>query len=120
MSIQTNSEDTEQIRERLRKMSDLELRKYGRASRDMADPKNNFGPPNPSFQIQLNEARAEWRRRHPVNLGLLLVFGFAVLSLMSPPLVSYRPRDWLLSCGYYEFPLLLLVLKIDFIVIKCN
>jgi hypothetical protein len=31
----------------------------------MADPRKNFGPPNPAFKIQLDEARAEWRRRHP-------------------------------------------------------
>jgi hypothetical protein len=67
MSIQTNAEDLGQIRERIRKMSDLELRKYGRSARDLADPKKNFGPPNPSFQIQLHEARAEWRRRHPAS-----------------------------------------------------
>jgi len=46
-------------------MSDAELRKYGRAARDLSDPKKNFGPPNPAFKIQLDEARAEWRRRHP-------------------------------------------------------
>jgi hypothetical protein len=63
--IQTEPEDIEKIRARIRKMSDLELRQYGRGSRDLADPKRNFGLPNPSFQIQLNEARAEWRRRHP-------------------------------------------------------
>jgi hypothetical protein len=69
MSIQTDARDLDQIRESLRKMSDLELRKYGRAARDMADPKKNLGPASPSFQIQLDEARAEWRRRHPVNPG---------------------------------------------------
>jgi hypothetical protein len=63
--IQCEPENIEQIRERLRKMSDLELRKYGRAARDLADPKKNYGPPNPSFKIQLDEARVEWRRRHP-------------------------------------------------------
>jgi hypothetical protein len=63
--IQTEPEDIERIRERLRKMSDIELRKYGRAARDLADPKKNLGKPNPSFQVQLDEARAEWRRRHP-------------------------------------------------------
>jgi hypothetical protein len=63
--IQTEPEDVERIRERLRKMSDRELRKYGRAARDLADPKKNYGPPNPSFQVQLDEATAEWRRRHP-------------------------------------------------------
>jgi hypothetical protein len=65
--IQTDPEDLEQIRERIRKMSGLELRKYGRAARDLADPKKNFGPPNPSFKIQLDEARAEWSRRHPAK-----------------------------------------------------
>ncbi len=63
--IQAGPEDIEQIRARIRKMSDLELRQYGRAAIDLANPKKNFGPPNPSFQIQLDEARAEWRRRHP-------------------------------------------------------
>jgi hypothetical protein len=63
--IQTMRENVEQIRERLRKMSDLELRQHGRAARNMAGPKKNFGSPNPSFQIHLDEARAEWRRRNP-------------------------------------------------------
>jgi hypothetical protein len=63
--IQTDSGDINQIRARLRKMSDLELRKFGQSARNMADPKKNFGSPNPAFQIQLDEARAEWRRRHP-------------------------------------------------------
>jgi hypothetical protein len=65
--IQTDPEDVERIRARLRKMSDHELRKFGRSAKDMADPKKNFGQPNPAFQIQLDEARAEWRRRHPVD-----------------------------------------------------
>lgn len=67
--IQTMPENVEQIRERLRKMSDHELRKFGRAASDMADPRKNFGKPNPSFQIQLDEARAEWRRRYPADPG---------------------------------------------------
>ena len=50
--IQTEPEDIERIRERLRKMSDLELRQYGRAARDLSDPKKNYDPPNPSFQIR--------------------------------------------------------------------
>ncbi len=62
-------ESIEQIRERIRKMSDAELRKYGRAAQDSSDPKKNFGRRNPAFQIQLDEARAELRRRHPVNAG---------------------------------------------------
>jgi hypothetical protein len=63
--IQRSPESIEQIRERIRKMSDLELRQYGRAARDLSDPKKSFGPPNPAFKIQLDEARAEWKRRHP-------------------------------------------------------
>ena len=53
MGIQTNSEDIEQIRARIRKMSDAELRKYGRAARNLPDRKKNYGKPNPapnSFQ----------------------------------------------------------------------
>jgi hypothetical protein len=63
--IQAMSENVEQIRARIRKMSDNDLLRYGQAARNMADPGKNFGPPNPSFQIQLDEARAEWKRRHP-------------------------------------------------------
>jgi hypothetical protein len=67
--IQTDSGDINQIRARLRKMSDHELRKVGRSARDMSDPKKNFGAPNPAFQIQLDEARAEWKRRHQKPIG---------------------------------------------------
>jgi hypothetical protein len=57
--IQFNPESVEQIRERLRKMSDLELRRFGQAARDLADPAKNLGNPNSAFAIQLREARAE-------------------------------------------------------------
>jgi hypothetical protein len=67
MSSQADPESIEQIRERLHKMSDLELRQYGRSSRVMSDPTKHFGQPNPAFAIQLQEARTEWRRRHPVD-----------------------------------------------------
>ena len=49
--IQTEPEDVERIRERIRKMSDAELREYGRAARDLADPKKNYGAPNPSSRF---------------------------------------------------------------------
>ena len=65
--IQSEPQSIEQIRERIRKMSDAELCKYGRAARDLSDPKKNFGPPNPAFKIQLDETRAEWKRRHLKN-----------------------------------------------------
>jgi hypothetical protein len=64
-----STKSIEQIRERIRKMSDAELRKYGHAAQDSSDPKKNFGPRNPAFQVQLDEARAEWRRRHPTATG---------------------------------------------------
>jgi hypothetical protein len=55
----------EEVRERLRKMTDAELIRYGRASAGMCSPEANFGePPRQVFVDQLREARAEWRRRH--------------------------------------------------------
>jgi hypothetical protein len=45
-------------------MSDEELRKFGKAARYMVSPTANIGkPPLPAFVLQLEEARAEWRRR---------------------------------------------------------
>jgi hypothetical protein len=67
--IQPKPESIEQIRERIHKMSDAELRKHGRAARNLSDPKKTSGPPNPAFQVQLDEVSAEWRRRHPSGLG---------------------------------------------------
>ena len=61
--IQSEPESIERIRARIRKMTDRELREYGRDAARMADPSKNRNP-NPSLQIQLDEARAEWRRRH--------------------------------------------------------
>jgi hypothetical protein len=49
--------DLEQLRERLRKMSDSELRRFGRAALDVCEPHREV------FVIQLEEARAEWKRR---------------------------------------------------------
>jgi hypothetical protein len=60
--IQSEPESIERIRERICKMSDLELRQYRRAARDLANPKKTFGSPNPSFQIQLDSASAQPKR----------------------------------------------------------
>jgi hypothetical protein len=63
--IKLESFDIEKLRERLRKMSDEELREFGKAARYMVSPTANMGkPPLPAFVLQLEEARAEWRRRH--------------------------------------------------------
>ena len=58
--------DIEALRERLRKMTDAELLRFGKDNRYMCSPYANLGkPPLEAFVIQLLEARAEWRRRHP-------------------------------------------------------
>jgi hypothetical protein len=67
-SIQLASLDVEGLRTRLRKMSDEELRKFGKAARYMVSQTANTGkPPLPAFALQLEEACAEWRRRHPTR-----------------------------------------------------
>jgi hypothetical protein len=53
---------------RLEKMSDDELAKFSKAAQYMCSPGANPGhPPRKEFVIRLDEARAEWRRRHPVK-----------------------------------------------------
>jgi hypothetical protein len=52
--------------EPLRKMTDEELIREGKTGRYMCSPMANFGkPPRKVFVIQLEEAKAEWRRRNP-------------------------------------------------------
>lgn len=60
----SESENRDELRARLRETSDLELRRFGRRARDLSNPKNNFGATDPHV-IELDEARAEWRRRYP-------------------------------------------------------
>jgi hypothetical protein len=63
------SDDTpvnrEELRGRLRKMTDNELRQFGRAARKMCSPEANRGksPPPEEIVTQLHEAWAEWKRR---------------------------------------------------------
>jgi hypothetical protein len=58
--------DLDQLRARLRAMSDQALKHWGAAAAHMCTSEANFGaPPREVFVIQLAEARAEWRRRHP-------------------------------------------------------
>jgi len=54
--------DLEEHRARLRKMADEQLLRHGKAAKNLVE-----NDPNPLsvFVVQLNEARAEWRRRHP-------------------------------------------------------
>jgi hypothetical protein len=60
ISFQSDEELLEKLRERLRKMSDAELIKFGRDVRRLAE--------NP-FQRQLEEARKEWKRRKTTIKG---------------------------------------------------
>jgi hypothetical protein len=47
-------------------MSDKQLVQFGKAAPFMCSPKANVGQhPRETFVIQLEEARVEWRRRHP-------------------------------------------------------
>jgi hypothetical protein len=62
MSISFQSEEIvlEQLRARLRRMTDEELLKFGKDVRRLAE--------NP-FQKQLEAARAEWKRRREFRAG---------------------------------------------------
>ena len=67
--------DVEDLRERLRKMTDAELLRFCKDNRYMCGPYANLGkPPLEAFVIQLREARAEWKRRYPKANQ----FGFSV------------------------------------------
>jgi hypothetical protein len=58
--------ELEALRERLRTMTDAKLLRFGKDNRYMCSPYANLSkPPLEAFVIQLHEARAEWRRRHP-------------------------------------------------------
>jgi hypothetical protein len=62
MSIGFDSEEIilEKLRERLRRMTDKELIEFGKTVRGLsAGPTGTSNP----FQRQLDEARAEWKRR---------------------------------------------------------
>ena len=57
-------------RERLRKMSDAELIREGKAARYMCSPETNFGkPPRDEFVIGLRLRKEEWRRRYPKSFN---------------------------------------------------
>jgi hypothetical protein len=60
--------DPEEYRARLRKITDEELIREGKAGRCLCSPMANFSkPPRKVFVVQLEEVNAEWRRRHPNN-----------------------------------------------------
>jgi hypothetical protein len=58
----------DELRAQLRKMDDVKLCEFGRAARSMSIVRANLGkPPLQVYALQLQEAQAEWRRRHPKN-----------------------------------------------------
>jgi hypothetical protein len=59
--INIRPESLEELRKRLRDMSNLELRRFGERARKLSDPKMNFGSTEPHV-MELEEVRAEWRR----------------------------------------------------------
>jgi hypothetical protein len=62
--------DEEKERSRLRRMSDEELIREGRAARYMCAPSTNFGKPlREIYIVTLRLAKEEWRRRHPKREG---------------------------------------------------
>ena len=71
MSIAFESDEIalRKLRERLRKMPDEELIRFGKTVRSLSAPRVGVSP-NP-WTVQLLEARAEWRRRIPENKATL-------------------------------------------------
>jgi hypothetical protein len=65
MSIAFESSEVQlqKLRERLRSMTDTELVKFGKAVRGLSEPRVGVIPD--PWKEQLQEARAEWRRRRP-------------------------------------------------------
>jgi hypothetical protein len=57
--------DLDSLRERLFKMTDKELREYGRSANTRCRPENRRTEPLSPFEMLMPEIRAEWQRRHP-------------------------------------------------------
>jgi hypothetical protein len=57
--------DVEELCQHLKTMPETELLRFGQVVKYMCSPKENCESPGEAFIVQLREARAEWRRRHP-------------------------------------------------------
>jgi hypothetical protein len=62
IAFESQERQLQKLRERLRKMSDDELIKFGKIVRGLSEPRVSVTPD--PWKAQLEEARAEWRRRH--------------------------------------------------------
>ena len=58
--------DLQQFRNQIAKMPEAELISLGRCLRSLCAPRV-VSPNKSTFDIQLEECRAEWRRRHPAK-----------------------------------------------------
>lgn len=62
----TDDAKLERLLQRLRKMSDPELLRFGMVSKHLCSLEGNSDPHSQeSLVIQLNEARKEWKQRYP-------------------------------------------------------
>jgi hypothetical protein len=68
MAIGFKEFDVQQFRAEIAKMSDADLINMGRRLRSLCEPRL-VSPNKSTFDIQLEECRAEWRRRHPPKPG---------------------------------------------------
>jgi hypothetical protein len=60
--------NVDELRAELRKMDDVRLSEFGQAARYMAAIRATTSKPSHHlYEVQLQEAKAEWRRRHPKN-----------------------------------------------------
>jgi hypothetical protein len=62
ISFESSEVQSQELRERLRAMSNDELIQIGKEMRKLAEPRRVSPTPDP-WQIRLEMARAEWRRR---------------------------------------------------------
>ena len=66
MAVGFDKFDVDKVRKKLRKLSDEELIREGKAARYMCAPSTNFGkPPRDIYVAALQLCKEEWRRRHP-------------------------------------------------------
>jgi hypothetical protein len=62
----TSNFNVDEYRLRLEKMNDTELRKEGRTLAELTRPHPSpHTQPNEQWVVQLEECRAQWRKRHP-------------------------------------------------------
>jgi hypothetical protein len=65
-SVRVNEFNLRELRARLQDMTEAELLQFGKAAKVMCSREaNRHEAPREVFVIQLQEARAEWRKRHP-------------------------------------------------------